>query len=90
MIYVIFESIHFVMKAEKALKKENIDFELRPNPAELISSCGLCISFQENLLQKILSILSSCMEQNIFSCYKRENGNFVKLEFWYFEGAVNE
>ena len=80
MIYVIFESIHYVMKAEKALKKEGIDFDLRPNPAELISSCGLCISFKEVLLQKVLSILSSCLEKKIFSFYKRENDNFVKLE----------
>ena len=80
MIHIIFESIHYVMKAEKALFKECIEFELRPNPDELASACGLCISFKENLLQKVLSILSSCMEQDIYSCYIQENGNFVKLD----------
>ncbi len=80
MIYVIFESIHYVMKAEKALKKENIEFELRPNPAELISSCGLCISFKEDILQKVLSIFCSCLNRDIFSFYKREQDKFVKLD----------
>ena len=80
MIYVIFESIHYVMKAEKALKKESIDFELRPNPAELISSCGLCISFKYELLQKVLSIFCSCLNRDVFSFYKREKDDFVKLD----------
>lgn len=80
MIYIIAESIHYLMKLESVFKKENVEFELRPNPSELISSCGLCISFKQDILQTVLSIFASGLNREFFSFYKREKDGFVKLD----------
>ncbi|HOE18165.1 MAG TPA: DUF3343 domain-containing protein [Syntrophorhabdaceae bacterium] len=47
MIYfLIFLSIHDVLKAEKALKGHNVDMELVPVPRNLSSDCGMCIKLK--------------------------------------------
>ena len=46
-IYAIFESVHHLMRAEKAMRAAGFRFELRPNPPELESSCGMCAVFDE-------------------------------------------
>lgn len=41
--FLLFHTIHDVLKAEKALKKEGCSFELVPVPRNLSSDCGSCI-----------------------------------------------
>jgi len=47
-IIFIFDSIHYVLKAEKALKKENIPCELIPVPREISSDCGMALAIDES------------------------------------------
>ncbi len=41
--YILFATIHDVLKAEKALKSRAIDGEVVPVPRSLSSDCGVCI-----------------------------------------------
>ncbi len=44
----IFDSIHYVLKAEKVLKKEYIPCELIPIPREVSSDCGMALAIDES------------------------------------------
>ena len=41
--YLLFHTIHDVLRAEKILKKAGIDHELVPVPRNLSSDCGVCV-----------------------------------------------
>ena len=47
-IIFIFDSVHYVLKAEKVLKKENIPCELIPVPREISSDCGMALAIDES------------------------------------------
>lgn len=50
MIYfLIFLTIHDVLKAEKALKGHGVEIELVPVPRNLSSDCGMCIKLNGDL-----------------------------------------
>jgi hypothetical protein len=50
MIYfLLFFTIHDVLKAEKALKGHNVEIELVPVPRNLSSDCGMCIKLKGDL-----------------------------------------
>ena len=53
----IFHSIHRVMKAEKILKKKQVDMLLIPVPRQLTSDCGLAIRYAEKDRQEIEAVL---------------------------------
>ncbi|NIA20321.1 MAG: DUF3343 domain-containing protein [Xanthomonadaceae bacterium] len=57
-MYLLFNSIHYVMKAEELLKKAGITIDLVPVPREISSDCGMCIAFSEQDLQKLVSLVS--------------------------------
>ena len=40
---ITFNTIHFAMKAQKALLTKNATFEFVPVPKEISSDCGVCI-----------------------------------------------
>jgi hypothetical protein len=46
-LVAIFQSIHRVMKVEKVLKGEGVEFLLIPVPRQLSSDCGLAIRYAE-------------------------------------------
>ena len=54
--YLLFDSIHYVMKAEELLKKAGIVIDLVPVPREISSDCGMCIAFRPQDLEKISSL----------------------------------
>jgi len=56
--YLLFNSIHYVMKAEELLKDAGIIIDLVPVPREISSDCGMCIAFSEQDLQKVISLAS--------------------------------
>ncbi|MEA3241031.1 MAG: DUF3343 domain-containing protein [Pseudomonadota bacterium] len=56
--YLLFNSIHYVMKAEDLLKEAGITIDLVPVPREISSDCGMCIAFSEQNLQKVVSLVS--------------------------------
>ncbi len=41
--YILFTTIHDVLKAEKVLKGRSLDVEIMPVPRSLSSDCGVCI-----------------------------------------------
>jgi hypothetical protein len=44
MIYfILFNSIHHVLKAEKTMKEQSVEGEVVPVPRLLSSDCGVCI-----------------------------------------------
>lgn len=43
----IFDSIHYVLKAEKILKTEDLPCELIPVPREISSDCGMAIAMDK-------------------------------------------
>ena len=47
--YLLFFTIHDVLKAEKVLKKNNVAIELVPVPRNLSSDCGMCIKFNGDI-----------------------------------------
>jgi len=47
--YLLFFTIHDVLRAEKALKKYGADFELVPVPRNLSSDCGMCIQLKSDI-----------------------------------------
>ena len=42
-LYLLFTTIHDVLKAEKRLKGVKVDVEVVPVPRSLSSDCGVCI-----------------------------------------------
>lgn len=50
MIYfLLFFTIHDVLKVEKALKGHDVEIELVPVPRNLSSDCGMCIKLKGDL-----------------------------------------
>ncbi len=66
--YMTFKSVSYAMKVEAALKKHDIKYKIIPVPRSISSSCGLCIRFYENDLQKLETIIesSSLIYENIY------------------------
>jgi Protein of unknown function (DUF3343) len=47
MRYLLFTTIHDVLKAEKRLKSGKVNIEVVPVPRSLSSDCGVCIKSSE-------------------------------------------
>jgi hypothetical protein len=47
--FLLFNTIHDVLKADKILKNEKVNFELVPVPRNLSSDCGMCVKLEDNL-----------------------------------------
>lgn len=56
---VILFSIHFVLKAEKILKKNNINHDIIPVPREISSDCGMAVEFACHDKERVTDLLSS-------------------------------
>ncbi len=56
---ITFASIHFVMKAEKVLKKKRIDIRLIPTPRKISSDCGMAIETHYENIERIKTILGN-------------------------------
>lgn len=47
--FLLFGTIHDVLKADKLLKAEGFAFELVPVPRNLSSDCGMCIRLESSI-----------------------------------------
>ena len=76
---LIFDSIHFVMQAEKALKSGGPGVEIIPVPRTLSSHCGMAIEFSGTAadLKKILAN-PSVKRRRI---YRDDGGKFVEERY---------
>ncbi len=54
---LIYDSIHYVLKAEKILKKAGFKIKVVPVPREVSSDCGVCIRCEKQDTERILDTL---------------------------------
>ena len=70
---LIFQSVHHVMKAEKALKERGVAVDLIPVPREISSDCGVALQVPSEAIDVALCFIEegglSCV-----GCYQRSNG----------------
>ena len=55
----LFPSVSHVMKAERMLLGEGLAIKIIPVPKSISSDCGVCIRFEEKLVDKISAILKN-------------------------------
>lgn len=72
--YLIFSNIHDVLKTEKKIKSEKIDYELVPVPRQLSSDCGVSIKLKD--LNSALNLIDSHLLE---ACYLFDGREFKKL-----------
>ncbi len=64
---ITFESVYYVMKAEKLLKENGYDALLIPTPREISSDCGIAIELTGVNIDTVKNILQqNCPVQGIF------------------------
>ena len=71
---VILFSIHFVLKAEKLLKRDGICHDVIPVPREISSDCGMAVEFPCLERERVLDLLSSA-DIRIAGLYYRDGKN---------------
>ncbi|MDD2889478.1 MAG: DUF3343 domain-containing protein [bacterium] len=54
---ILFNSVHFVMKAEKAIKEKGIGVQLIPVPRQFSSDCGMAIKIKEENIESVKQLL---------------------------------
>lgn len=65
-IFILFHTIHDVLRMEKILKKQEIIHELVPVPRNLSSDCGMCIKLDDDV-EKIRHHLENFEVERSFS-----------------------
>lgn len=75
-IIFVFDSIHYVLKAEKILKNEGLSCELIPVPREISSDCGIAITVNENTNRAAVEKLSDHHLQ--FSIFRKKGKGYFK------------
>ncbi|MCX7966698.1 MAG: DUF3343 domain-containing protein, partial [Syntrophorhabdaceae bacterium] len=73
--FLIFPAVHDVIKAEKKLKSEKIEYELVPVPRQLSSDCGVCIK-----LRDIDSALNYIDRDSLGACYIYDGAGFREMK----------
>jgi len=75
---LLFDSVHQVMRAEKLLKKRNLQIDLIPVPREISSDCGVAIELPSEIKEEALHLIGGGGLSNVI-CYRRiEGGSFEK------------
>ncbi|NYB74614.1 DUF3343 domain-containing protein [Sedimentibacter hydroxybenzoicus DSM 7310] len=57
--YMTFKSVSYAMKVETALKKYDFRYKIIPVPRSISSSCGLCIRFYKEDMEKLITIINN-------------------------------
>jgi hypothetical protein len=73
--FLLFNTIHDVLKVDKILKKEKVHFELVPVPRNLSSDCGMCVKLEDNLEDIKQHIKDITMEK----CFLFDGKTYVDL-----------
>ncbi len=74
----IFHSIHRVLKAEKILKQDGVDFLLIPVPRQLTSDCGLALRFSPETKEELLRVLVST-DLTPAEMFQRRDGGYLAV-----------
>jgi hypothetical protein len=81
--FLLFRTIHDVLKAEKLLKHHGLTFELVPVPRNLSSDCGMCVK----LTEEIDGSLSYLATMNIDRCFYFDGRDYIGREDLVFSAA---
>jgi len=73
--YLLFKSIHDVLRAEKSLKQHGFDFELMPIPRNLSSDCGSCIRLYDEIEEVLRFTDGIGMER----CFRFDGKEYVPV-----------
>ena len=73
--YLLFHTIHDMLKAEKRLKEYGLSFELMPIPRNLSSDCGSCIRLYDSLEEAMCCIEGIAPER----CFLFDGGVFTQV-----------
>lgn len=65
---MVFNNTNDAMNGERIFKDNNIEFVIMPTPTYITQSCGTCIRFNENIIEKVNSIIEkdSLKYKNIY------------------------
>ena len=55
---IVFDSIHYTIKADKLLQKTSCLYQIISTPNEISSDCGMCLETSEDQIEKITSLLT--------------------------------
>lgn len=59
---ILFDSVHYALRAEKILKDMGIPHKLIPVPRHISSDCGICLRFTAHLRSRIKEALNGKVE----------------------------
>lgn len=59
MIILLFQSVHYVLKAESLLRSAGISLEIIPTPRDISSDCGMSIRMAKELSAAAEEILKN-------------------------------
>ena len=71
----LFYTTSAAMRAEKILKKENLNVKLIPTPRELSSDCGIALRFDGNQVETVEDLLDAAHVETAGIHRVRENAN---------------
>ncbi len=74
--FLLFPTIHDVLKAEKLLKQKGLSFELVPVPRNLSSDCGMCVKLEGDVDEIILYLGSL----NLSRCFYFDGNTYTARE----------
>lgn len=74
--FLLFRSIHDVLKVEKLLKKTDAAFELVPVPRAISSECGVCIKVRKSPKD----LLPAAGVPDVERCYIYDGTDYVLVE----------
>ena len=65
---MVFNNTNDAMNGERIFNDNNIEFVIMPTPTYITQSCGICIRFNENIIEKVNSIIEkdSLKYKNIY------------------------
>jgi hypothetical protein len=63
--FLLFNTIHDVLKVDKILKKEKVHYELVPVPRNLSSDCGMCVKLEDDL-ETIKQLITNIKTEKCF------------------------
>ncbi len=78
MYFLLFHSIHEVLRVEKMLKSRGIKFELVPVPRDLSSDCGMSIVLKQDIKDILPFLANTEIERCFFFDGKRYEPVTVK------------
>lgn len=61
---ILFKAVSYALKAEKILKQEGVPYKLIPVPKHISPDCGICLSFEPELRDKIEALLLGRVEMD--------------------------